>query len=571
MPAVPLLAATPAYAADNVICVNLVDPSCADTQASIGAAISAADGNTLDDTILVGPGTYTDGPYQLLGTTHAITLRGSGPGTNITVAPNGMQTYIGAHHATVADLTVTLDPAAGSSSSAIYAGDGSVVDNVTVVGAGASNVNGLHVKDSQVVSSSVEMALGAGTRGMYVEGGSTVTDTTITGDTGVYHSGTTADTFSRISITDPTFAGVWTDGGTVDIDNAVIDLGSTGGTGLLVQNSNNSTATKAINADHVTIVGGNGSSEGAWAWAARPVARQSAALTLTNSIVRGPAVSLRADAGNDGAQGGDSTATVDVSHTDYQTTGGTIGANGTGGVIAGAGNVDVDPAFVDLAGGDLHLSPGSPVIDQGDTLPGPPGELDRDGAKRVVDGDANGTAVRDMGAFEFPDTIAPVTTITSGPSGSTRDTTPTFGFAGGADASYECQVDAGAYAACTSPFTTAALANGTHTFRVKATDAAANTDATPATRGFTVDTVAPNTTFTRKPAKTTTKKRVRFAFTSSESGSRFECRLDKGSWRACVSPKAVRVKKGRHVFLVRAIDAAGNVDATPALYRFRRV
>ena len=38
-------------------------------------------------------------------------------------------------------------------------------------------------------------------------------------------------------------------------------------------------------------------------------------------------------------------------------------------------------------------------------------------------------------------------------------------------ATFACQVDAGAYAPCTSPFTSAALANGSHTFRVRATNA----------------------------------------------------------------------------------------------------
>jgi hypothetical protein len=293
---------------------------------------------------------------------------------------------------------------------------------------------------------------------------------------------------------------------------------------------------------------------------------------LTNSIVRGPAVSLVADASNDGAQGDSSTASIDVSHTDYEDTGGTIGANGTGGVIPGTGNlVDVDPLFADAGTGDYHLTVGSPVIDQGDPAAGAPEDLDLDGAARVVDGDFDGVLVRDMGAFEFADTTAPQTTITGGPSGPTRDTTPTFTFTSEPGAAFTCQVDAGGYVPCSSPFTSAALANGAHTFRVRATDTALNTDATPAARSFKVDTVAPNTTITKKPAKQITTRRARFAFTSSEAGSRFQCKLDAKAWSACTSPKVVRVRKGRHVFRVRAIDLAGNVDATPARYRFRRI
>ncbi|HEX6659677.1 MAG TPA: hypothetical protein VF065_16415, partial [Ilumatobacter sp.] len=87
-----------------------------------------------------------------------------------------------------------------------------------------------------------------------------------------------------------------------------------------------------------------------------------------------------------------------------------------------------------------------------------------------------------------------------------------------------------------------------------------------------VDTTAPQTTITKHPQKTvlTTALRVRarFAFRSSEPGSRFECKLDRGAWRACASSKTFRVKRGKHVLKVRAIDASGNSDATSAVWRW---
>jgi hypothetical protein len=61
---------------DNVICVGTTDASCTPGQeaATISAAVVAANANSLDDTILVGPGTY-DGAYQLDGSVHALTLK----------------------------------------------------------------------------------------------------------------------------------------------------------------------------------------------------------------------------------------------------------------------------------------------------------------------------------------------------------------------------------------------------------------------------------------------------------------------------------------------------------------
>jgi thermolysin len=85
------------------------------------------------------------------------------------------------------------------------------------------------------------------------------------------------------------------------------------------------------------------------------------------------------------------------------------------------------------------------------------------------------------------DTDPPEATITSGPSGTTDDSTPTFGFSSDEPGStFECRVDAVPFAACTSPHTTAALAPGAHTFQVRATDEAGNAQTTPASRAFTV-------------------------------------------------------------------------------------
>jgi Bacterial Ig-like domain/PKD domain len=171
-----------------------------------------------------------------------------------------------------------------------------------------------------------------------------------------------------------------------------------------------------------------------------------------------------------------------------------------------------------------------------------------------------------------PDTTAPDTTITAGPTGTTDNATPTFAFtASEAGSVYECRVDAAPWADCASPWTTAALSDGPHTVSVRATDTAGNTDASPATRAFTVDaasppdTSAPQTSITSGPTGTTSASTASFAFSSSEPGSTFECRLDGGAFAACTSPEAYSgLAAGAHTFSVRATDAAGNSDASPA-------
>ena len=60
-----------------------------------------------------------------------------------------------------------------------------------------------------------------------------------------------------------------------------------------------------------------------------------------------------------------------------------------------------------------------------------------------------------------------------------------------------------------------------------------------------------------------------FSFSSDESGSTFECRMDGGTWATCVSPHtATSLVDGAHTFAVRAVDPSGNVDSTPAAVSF---
>ncbi len=100
----------------------------------------------------------------------------------------------------------------------------------------------------------------------------------------------------------------------------------------------------------------------------------------------------------------------------------------------------------------------------------------------------------DAGAYER-DPVAPDTTIATGPVGPTNETTPTFTFTSTeVGSTFQCRVDAAAFAACISPFTTAVLSFGAHTFEVRAIDLAGNVDATPASRNFTVVFPQPTTT-----------------------------------------------------------------------------
>jgi hypothetical protein len=83
----------------------------------------------------------------------------------------------------------------------------------------------------------------------------------------------------------------------------------------------------------------------------------------------------------------------------------------------------------------------------------------------------------------------------------------------------------------------------------------------------TYDTTAPNTLFTATPPSATNATTATVQFSSTEGSSTFQCRLDGGAFGACTSPTVYSsLAAGSHTVEVRATDAAGNVDATPATY-----
>ena len=78
------------------------------------------------------------------------------------------------------------------------------------------------------------------------------------------------------------------------------------------------------------------------------------------------------------------------------------------------------------------------------------------------------------------------------------------------------------------------------------------------------DTTPPDTSITGGPSGTSGSTSAEFTFTATEPGT-FECALDGGAFEGCASPKRYAdLAVGSHVFTVRATDAAGNADPTPA-------
>jgi hypothetical protein len=162
-----------------------------------------------------------------------------------------------------------------------------------------------------------------------------------------------------------------------------------------------------------------------------------------------------------------------------------------------------------------------------------------------------------------PDTILDSAPAADG--GTTKSTTAVFTFTSTVpSATFKCSLDAAAFTVCTSPKTYSGLRAGSRNFRVQAISGGVS-DPTPASFGWTIDTIAPNTTITVFPALLTKNPIATFEFISTEVGSGYQCSLDGSLFTPCTSPFiSGPLADGKHNFQVKALDAVGNADRSAA-------
>ncbi len=137
------------------------------------------------------------------------------------------------------------------------------------------------------------------------------------------------------------------------------------------------------------------------------------------------------------------------------------------------------------------------------------------------------------------DTVKPEVSVDSGPNDPTNETTVTFTYSSNEDTlpagEFECKLSGGInidWESCsgsTGKTYSGLNQEGAYVFEVRATDLAGNIS-DPDSYSFTIDTTNPSTTINSGPPSLSGSNEATFEFSSNETGSIFECKLDEGEW-----------------------------------------
>jgi hypothetical protein len=502
VPSVALALAVPAGAGAATICVGTMAPGCESTALDPQTALNSAEASPAGDRVVLGTGLFA-GPFNYTpgGGGGSIEVVGQGPSTVLTApASNVPETVLNLIPDTLGDgssassLTVRIPADTnGSADRGIYAQS---VANVRVASDSNEEVSaapvGVYVAPGGAVRNTVIELIGGGGGGIGVLASgpsattTSISDSRIMAPLGVMAAGQpTTVTRTRIF---PLGLGVMACDAPVTVEDTLIRLSGAHSVGVEAQGSEQcGPAQGSVAVGQTTIVGsGPGSHVGAVASAG--VAGQHPTVDITLSVLR------ELESATVAAAQSSSSASVRVGASDFEASRHLETGPGSVSFEEPQPDIDADPAFSEALLGDFSLLPGSPAIDSSYSPPLAPGESTTDlaGDPRVVDGNGDGVAARDMGAYEapaVPDTRPPETSLAPGKRklrGRRHGVVFTAVFSSSeAGSRFECKIDGGPFAPCVSPFHKR-LSFGHHRFEVRAADAAGNVDPTPAAASVAV-------------------------------------------------------------------------------------
>ena len=405
-----LAGALSSAAGAETICVNVSSAECASPQESqLGPALSRAATHPGIDTIDIGPGEYATVGVSGFSYSSPDPVRLLGAGIGRTVLRSGVEApqhvlslSVPAGQATaetrVSGLSVFAGQLTSGSSAALIAGQ---VDDSEFTGLSTENATtfALSATEGSTLSHVQAAAFGPAAVGIGADGPVRITDSVVRGTIGIMLAPGGEATGAIVQRTR-----LLTSGEGLDVCNTAalaedVAIQITGGVGVDVEGTTRCGAGSSLfTGRNLTITGSGGQQGGVGLEAGANTTNPSA--TLTDSILWELTNAIRTQtlAGK--------TTSLHLARLAEDPS--TLQFNGAGTLILAddKGNVG-DPKLVDPARGDLHLSPDSPAIDAALAGPVLPGEstTDLEGAPRVVDGNGDGIAQRDIGAVESPSLV----------------------------------------------------------------------------------------------------------------------------------------------------------------------
>jgi hypothetical protein len=361
-------------------------------------ALNLAASTPAADRVILGEGTYVAPPVQTAFSYNTpaspVEIVGAGRGRTILTAEKYAVDRVlylnGAAGSSVRDLTIRIPQKASPDFRGLLTSNTARRIEIIEDPDQVEHVTGAELWDGVLEDSTVELSWegdSTGVKAATTQGASvSVRGSTVTARTGVDVWGHAAVERSRIS---GGHVGVLANGGETKILGSLVRQLWNYGTAIKAQPHANWNSKVIV--DGVTVVGANTADVGGIFATTSPAPSQSVEVSVANSVIRDAFNSLAA------VQNGTGTAKISASYSDY---------NPAEDIALGGAQIDEshvtnvgDGGFADPSNGDYRLRVGSPLVDRGD--PDAPQGLDLDGNALVADGNGDGFARRDLGAFEL--------------------------------------------------------------------------------------------------------------------------------------------------------------------------